>query len=81
MRTSGSAPAARAWSHWALAISPPATTRAWLAMFWALKGAARRPSLRKWRRSPAAKRLFPTPLPVPQTMRALALAKAHLHGL
>lgn len=45
MRTSGSTPAARAWSHWAEAISPPRTTRAWFAMFWALKGAARRPSL------------------------------------
>lgn len=40
MRTSGSTPAARAWSHWAEAISPPRTTRAWFAMFWALKGAA-----------------------------------------
>ena len=43
MRTSGSARAASAWKYWADPISPPATTRALLLMFWALKAATFRP--------------------------------------
>ena len=68
MRTSGSARAARAWKYCALPISPPATTRALLLMFCALKGATRRPWRAYQRHRAVASQLLPAPLVVPRTM-------------
>ena len=45
MATSGSAPAATAWSHWARPISPPsAVTIEFSDMFWPLNGATATPA-------------------------------------
>src|SRR5439155_17463706 len=68
MRTSGTTPAARACKYWAVAISPPVTTRALLAMFMALNGATRTPRRAKLRASAVARRLFPAQLEQPCTI-------------
>ena len=76
MRTSGSARAASAWKYCALPISPPplsagptpATTRALLLMFCALKGATRSPWRAYQRHSAVVSQLLPAPLVVPSTI-------------
>ena len=68
MRTSGSARAASAWKYWALPISPPATTRALLLMFCALKGATFRPWRAYQRHRAVPSQLLPAPLVVPSTI-------------
>src|ERR1700691_3828434 len=74
MRTSGTARAASAWKYCALPISPPAATRALLLMFCALKGATLKPRRAYQRASAVARKLFPAPLIVPQTITVAALA-------
>ena len=66
--TVGSTPAASAWKYWALPISPPATTRALLLMFCALKGATRRPCRAYQRHKAVHSQLLPAPLLVPSTI-------------
>src|ERR1700691_1447534 len=72
MRTSATAPAASAWKYCALPISPPATTRALLLMFCALKGATLSPCREYHRASAVARKLLPAPLVVPHPMTARA---------
>ena len=71
MATSGSAPAATAWSHWARPISPPSpVTMALSDMFWPLKGATATPCRARTRQSPATTVLLPASEVVPQTINA-----------
>ena len=75
MSTWGSRPQARAWRIWARGISRPSpVTPAWLAMFWALKGATSSPASRNSRQSPAATKLLPTSDPLPSTATAFPMA-------
>ena len=71
IRTSGSTRAARAWRYCAVAISPPRTTRALLAILRALKGATRMPRRAKLRARAVVTRLFPAELDAPWIISAL----------
>ncbi len=74
MSTWGALRQAAAWRIWARGISrPSAVTPAWLAMFWALKGATSNPASASRRQSPAATRLLPTSEAVPSTAIARAM--------
>ena len=74
IRTSGSMPAAWAWTAWARPISSPSrVTKLFSAMFCPLKGAVRQPSWRKIRHNAAASRLFPAPDMVPCTIMHRAI--------
>src|SRR5215212_7452623 len=68
IRTSGSTPAARAWSHWATPISPPSTTRALFDMFWALNGTTSTPWRANHRHSAVTSQLLPAPDVQPSTI-------------
>src|SRR5690606_32562289 len=68
MSTLGSMPAARACSHCATPISPPATTRALLDMFCALNGTTSTPSRLNHRHSAVTRRLLPASDVHPKTM-------------
>src|ERR1700733_10781900 len=71
MATSGSAPAASAWSHWARPISPPsAVTIEFSDMFWPLNGATATPRRAKSRHRPVVTVDLPASDAVPHTMIA-----------